>query len=111
MPRNPKKYLFDLDRAIDIIFQHHLNGISSLQDFEANITVQNAVERQIGIIGEAVFRLRQQGITLSQADPIINFRNTLIHQYDEIKLATLWVFTQRLPELQSEVKQLLEGDG
>lgn len=107
MSKNPKKYLFDIARAIDIIFQHHLQGIDSLVEFEANITAQNVVERQIGIIGEAIFRLRQQGVTLTDADNIINFRNTLIHQYDSIKISTLWAFTHRLMSLKAEVDQLL----
>ncbi|MEZ4829294.1 MAG: HepT-like ribonuclease domain-containing protein [Bacteroidia bacterium] len=107
MSKNPKKYLYDVAQAIDIIFLHHLQGVESLADFEASITVQNAVERQIGIIGEAIYRLRQQGLTLTDTDNIINFRNTLIHQYDKIKVSTLWTFTQRLPALKTEVDQLL----
>ena len=110
MHKDPKKYLYDVAQAVEIIFRYHLAGVESLADFEASITVQNAVERQIGIIGEAVSRLRQQGMTLTNADHIINFRNTLIHQYDQIKISTLWAFTQRLPALKAEVDQMLASE-
>ncbi|MEM7372436.1 MAG: HepT-like ribonuclease domain-containing protein [Bacteroidota bacterium] len=76
--------------------------------FETNLTILRAVEREIGIIGEALSKLQQLGCRLSFSDSIINRRNTIIHQYDAIKPITIWVFIhQDLPELKIEVEGLL----
>ena len=47
MNRIQKKYLFDILERIDFIFQEHLNGIDTLEDFEASRTAQSAVEREL----------------------------------------------------------------
>lgn len=69
-----------------------------------------AVERELEIIGEAAYRLRQMGISLTQADALINRRNTIIHQYDSFQPRTIWNFIrQQLPALESEVQELLQN--
>ena len=89
MPKDPKKFLFDTLERIDFIFDHHLSGISSLEEYEANQTVQSAVERELIIIGEAVYKLRRKGTSLTNADQIINRRNTVAHEYDVFNAAAI----------------------
>ena len=74
-----------------------LNAIGLIQEFTANLTydaylesvlVQSAVERQLGILGEAARRLSDE---FRQAHPgidwrrVIGLRNILIHRYDEVQ--------------------------
>ena len=108
MPRKAKKYLFDLLTAIQAIEEVHLAGINNQEEFEGNKTVIRAVERELEIIGEAAYRLHQMGISLSQADSLINRRNTIIHQYDSYQPRTIWnVAVRHLIKLKTEVVELL----
>ena len=96
MSRKAIKYLYDIARSIQDILEDHLEGIDTLEQYEADKTIRLAVIKELEIIGEAAYRLRQLGITLSQTDSLINRRNTLIHQYDDFKDETVWIFM--LPE-------------
>lgn len=108
MTLKEKKYLFDISQAIDNIFLVHLADVKDELTFETNLTILRAVEREIGIIGEALSKLQQLGCQLSYSDSIINRRNTIIHQYDATKPITIWVFIhQDLSNLKIEVEDLL----
>jgi len=110
MPKDPKKFLYDILEAINFIFDIHLKGITTLEEYEAEYTVQAAVERRLITIDEAVYQLRRQGITLSFADKLINRRNTLAHQYDVYNSVAIWVSVHdELPTLKTEVEQMLEA--
>ncbi|MEZ4825131.1 MAG: HepT-like ribonuclease domain-containing protein [Bacteroidia bacterium] len=80
-----------------------------MEDLETNITAAFALERELGIIGEALNKLQKMGVVLSHSDWAINFRNTLIHQYDAVSRRTIFEHVhQDLPHLKSEVEALLE---
>ena len=74
--------------AIDI----HLKGITTYEQYAASITVKDAVERRLIIIGEAVNKL----MLLDPNDPIEDgqkiraFRNRLVHSYDATDDMTVW---------------------
>ncbi|MEZ4825966.1 MAG: HepT-like ribonuclease domain-containing protein [Bacteroidia bacterium] len=111
MTRNSKKYLFDILSCIKDIQNQHLFEVQNIQDFENDKTIMRAVERELEIIGEAAYRLRQMGVNLMQADSLINRRNTIIHQYDSFQPRTIWYFIkQQLPELETEVQDLLKSN-
>lgn len=108
MNRIQKKLLFDISERIDFIFQHHLVGIHTFEAYESSQTVQSAVERELIIIGEAVYKLFRNGIKLIYADKLINRRNTLAHQYDAYSPLTIWLSVhEELPDLKTEVENLL----
>lgn len=108
MDRKLKKYLFDISTAIDNIFEIHLKNTPDKESFSTNLTVQRAVERELAIIGEACYRLRKLGLDISAADPMINRRNTLVHQYDVFKPGNIWdLIHHDLPPIKSEVRDLL----
>ena len=86
MNRIQKKYLFDISERIDFVFQHHLDGVDTLEAYESNRTAQSAVERELIIIGEALHKLSREGIKLSYSDKFINRRNTLAHNMMPIHL-------------------------
>ena len=69
---------------------------------------QDATERRLITISEATRRLTQMGIHLHFADALINRRNSIVHQYDQVSPETVWFSIQReLPILKAEVAQHL----
>ena len=108
MTRKAKKYLFDIKTAAEKIQNQYLSTATSYKVLETDDMLRDAIERQIIIIGEAVYRLKQSGVVLSDYDRIINRRNTLVHQYDVIKAQTLWTFCKfELVTIKTEVESLL----
>ena len=77
---------------------------------------RNAIERQIGIIGEAMTKVLQimPDIPITDARKIKGTRNYLIHDYlihayDSLQPFTIWgIVLNHLPKLKDEVKQLLK---
>ena len=108
MNRKEKKYLHDISESITFIFDDFLDGIDTLAQYEAGMKTQAAVERMLMDIGEAIYKLRREGITLSAGDNLINRRNALAHQYGEYNPDTIWNSLHReLPGLKVEVDRLL----
>ena len=67
---------------------------------------QSAVERHLGIIGEAVnkYHLLNPNDSLVNARKIVGFRNRLIHAYDAIDPSMIWaIIKQYLQPLKEEV--------
>jgi uncharacterized protein with HEPN domain len=74
-----------------------------------------AVERQFGIIGEAINEILKQDGTLADriksANRIIAFRNHLIHGYAMIDDSTVWdIIENHLPQLLRDVDSLCDPD-
>jgi len=83
----------------------------TLEGFLKDDMLQAAVERNIGIIGEAARRISEE---LKQDHPeipwrkIIAQRNVLIHEYDDIDYKEIWqVATFYLPQLIDQIKPLI----
>ena len=108
MKEQAKKYLFDIQSAITSIEQ--FVGKMNFSEYEADLKTKSAVERQLGIIGEAVNKYQkiQVNLELAYAREIINFRNRIIHAYDNIDDAIVWVIINKhLPILKQEVSRLI----
>lgn len=89
--------------------EKYLDGVTEHTALEENELLQDGIERQFIIIGEAVSRLRKMDFLLKDSDRLINRRNTLFHQYDVIKSKTLWTLCKfELPDLLEEVRGLLD---
>ena len=87
-----------------------MTTISSFSDYNSNVLVQQAVERNFEIIGEAIKRLLiiKPEISISETRKIINLRNKISHGYDEIENEQIWgVIVKNLPVLKAEVAALL----
>ena len=70
----------------------------------------SAVERQLGIIGEAIHKFEKLNPEqeLTNARKIVGLRNRIIHSYDSIDSSIIWVIIKRhLEPLKEEVQQLL----
>ena len=103
------KYLFDVQSAISLI-ESFMQDVHSFNQYLNDIKTQSAVERQLAIIGEAANKLKQENsdFTPSNAKQMIDFRNRLIHSYDNIDSSIVWVIIKRhLPLLKQEIEDFL----
>jgi uncharacterized protein with HEPN domain len=74
--------------------------------------LRSAVERQFGIIGEALSHLSRRfpatAARISQCSAIVGFRNRLIHGYSAVADPVVWnVIEADMPLLKREVDALL----
>lgn len=109
MELQSKKYLDDILNAIQLI-EEFLVETRSFVAYSYDKKTSSAVERQLGIIGEAVNKYDK----LNQNDPlkntiqIVGLRNRIIHAYDSLDDTIIWaIIHKHLPELKKEVKQKL----
>ena len=103
------KYLSDIHYSISLI-DIFLEGIENFGAYQSDPKTQSAVERQLGIIGEAVnkFRKEENVVILSHAKKIIDFRNRIIHSYDNIDISIVWaIIKNHLPVLKKEIDEIL----
>ena len=106
-----QKYLFDILRAIELI-EGFLADTANFSAYQLDFKTQSAVERQPGIVGEAVNHLRrvEPEAELPNTKQMVDFRNRLIHSYDNINHAIVWaIVTNHLPVLKADVQRRLAG--
>src|SRR3989338_10489359 len=93
--RDPRIYLEDILAAIALIGEMITSGKDK---FFGDIIIQNAVIRQIIVVGEAASKLPK---TIREMHPevpwkeIIGMRNVVIHDYSKIDIPTIWVVAER----------------
>lgn len=112
MTEKAKKYLSDILLAIELI-EEFSEGITSFFDYQEDLKTKSAVERQLGIIGEAVnqFKKEEDTFELSHARQIVDFRNRLIHSYDNLDDTIVWtILKKHIPVLKTEVIRGLEEE-
>ena len=110
MPRDLRLYVDDILEAI-----HRIRSYVADQNQEAftkDRKTQDAVIRNLEIIGEAVGKLPEQ---IQQSEPetdwrkIKGLRNILIHEYFGINLPIIWdVVQNKLGSLETVCQRLLE---
>jgi uncharacterized protein with HEPN domain len=81
--------------------------------YERDAMVRDAVERRLGIVGEALSRVATLEPSLADRIPdlrqIVGLRNRVIHGYDAVDDEIVWDVVQHwLPRLQAHVAELLE---
>ncbi len=106
-----KKYLYDIQKAIEFVKQ--FTSGKTFEDYQSDILLRSATERQLEIIGEAIAQLAkvnpQLTSKISHYQHIIAFRNILIHGYAEVNNWTVWgVIENSLSKLVKEVNELLD---
>lgn len=105
-----KKRLYDILRAAALLVE--FTDGKSIADYERDIMLRSAVERQFTIIGEAMALLARYdaevAARISEYPRIIGFRNVLIHEYADVNDALVWGMLEAdLPKLIAEVRALL----
>lgn len=113
MKLEARKYLYDIQHAGGLILE--FTDGKTMADYEADAMLRSAVERQFGIIGEAMNKLAKVDESvaerISQYPRIIAFRNMLIHIYANVDNRLVWnVVNTNLPILIREVDTLLDGE-
>ena len=110
MTEKGKKYLSDILMAIDLI-KDFIADTPDFVTYQEDLKTQSAIERQLAIIGEALNKLKQaeSDLFIQHDKQIIGFRNRLVHAYDSIDNAIVWVIVKRhLQELKLEIEQLAD---
>ena len=105
------KFLYDILDGISKI-QFHIQKTTSSIEFINDVTVTDAVERRLAIIGEALWKTSKadKSINVTGQKSIIALRHIIVHEYDMIDKGTLWRIIQNdLPVLQLEVEKILKS--
>jgi uncharacterized protein with HEPN domain len=108
MDRAIKKYLFDISSAISSI-EEYIGTPQIFANYESNRQLQQAVERNIEIIGEATKQILgiAPNINISNVRKIVGARNRIIHGYDDIDNTEIWnIVINSLPILKKEIDEL-----
>jgi uncharacterized protein with HEPN domain len=101
-----KKFLSDILQAIELI-ESFVVDVKDFDDYLIDRKTQSAVERQLGIIGEALNKFEKlfPDSQISNARKIVGFRNRLIHTYDSVDPSMVWaILKNHLGPLKDEVK-------
>lgn len=109
MRREIRKYLFDIQEAIDSI-NDYLGEERDFQVYLDRKVLRRAVERELEIIGEATNRILKldQKIAITDSRRIVNLRNLVIHGYDQVDNVIIWGLISRdIPLLKKQVDYLL----
>lgn len=104
------KFLHDVQSACEGLLQFTRD--KSLADYESDLLLRSAVERQLEIIGEALKQASRVDPVLAEEitgfREIINLRNVIVHGYATIENETIWgVLQNDLPTLREQVEKLL----
>lgn len=111
MDNKSKKLLFDILTSINNI-EDYIGIKKIFEEYDNNPMLQDAVERNIEIIGEAMNKLLniEPQINISNTRRIVDARNKIIHGYDEIENVQIWnIIINHLPTLKREVEQFLKN--
>ncbi|MBU2912690.1 HepT-like ribonuclease domain-containing protein [Reichenbachiella agariperforans] len=104
MTEQTKKYLSDIYLSIKKI-EAFTEGVNSFDAYSGDFKTQSAVERQLGIIGEAINKIRKlDEVHLIHDHRIVGLRNRLIHAYDSIDNTIVWtIIRKHIPLLKDEI--------
>jgi len=109
MPREYRLYLEDILSSIQKIRDYI--GSLGFEEFSANLLVQDAVVRNLEIIGESIKNIPQE-IRDKNANiewrKIAGLRDIITHAYFTIDIEIVWeIIINKIDELEKEVKELL----
>jgi len=109
MQRSELPYLCHMVDAVERL-QSHLEGVDRT-DFDSDLIRQDAVVRQLEILGEAAGRVSRSLAAASSEIPwakITGMRHKLIHDYFFVDWDVVWVTaTVEVPELLPKLRALI----
>lgn len=111
MASDARKLLYDITSAAKAV-RGFCHGRTS-EDYQGDLLLRSACERQLGILGEAMTRLRDLHPDVfervGEGHAIIAFRNRLIHGYDAVDPEIAWdVIANKVPGLEATAEALLK---
>ncbi len=106
-----RKLIWDAREAVARI-QEFTTG-KTLDDYNAEVLLSSAVERQLEIVGEALHRLSrldpQTAAGIEELSRIIGMRNVLAHGYATVDNRLVWdVVTSKLQRLAAQLERLAQ---
>ena len=107
------KYLYDVLGAVTETLSYFDNRPKLFEEFDSNLMLRRAVERNIEIMGEAMNRILKAcpDIRITNARRIVDTRNYIIHAYDSLSSEILWsIIINHLPLLKTEVEDLIRTE-
>jgi uncharacterized protein with HEPN domain len=111
MGNDVKIYLHDILQSISEIESYFDEKPKLFQEYISDICTKRAVERNIGIIGEAVNRILKTDADskIESAREIVDARNRITYDYDKISDDMVWnIVINHLPKLKEEVLSKLD---
>ncbi len=112
MRRDAKVLLVDVLTALERLrrFTHD----KGFDDYAADEILRSAVERQLAIVGEALWRLRtvdpKSANRIGDIDRIVAFRHVLVHRYATVDDRLVWGIVEgRLAHLSADAKSCLDA--
>jgi uncharacterized protein with HEPN domain len=113
MEKSNKVYLEDIVQATILILDDYVSGIN-FEEFDNDKKTQDAVIRQIAIIGEAMGKLDKDFVEDHPELPskeAVSMRNVLVHDYDWVDTEEVWkTIEQDLPKLKQLVEKILKEE-
>lgn len=108
--RTSKVFIWDAARAAQRVLEFARNR--TFEDYLADELFRSAVERQLGIVGEALSGLRRfdpdRAATIPDLARIVALRNILIHGYTSVQHNRVWAIVhQDLPVLRKVLESAL----
>lgn len=104
MKKSNQTYIEDILTAIHLILDDYTHGMS-FEQFDTDKKTQDAVVRQIAIIGEAMNKLSKDYIEGHPNLPVqeaVAMRNILVHDYDWVDTEEVWkTLKEDLPNLRT----------
>lgn len=108
MKKDPRVYLAQILERIERITAYTKSGKES---FFSNPIAQDAVIRNLEVIGEAAKRIPEDCRASLPAIPwrgITGLRDVLIHEYEVVNLAEVWKIAEHdLPVLEETIRKIL----
>ena len=113
MEKSNRVYLEDIIQAISLILDDYVSRIS-YDEFEKDKKTQDAVIRQIAIIGEAMGKLDKNFIEDYPELPskeAVSMRNVLVHDYDWVDTEEVWkTIEYDLPKLKQTAEKIIKEE-
>lgn len=106
------KYVLDIESLINELDSFKALVENNFFNYQKQLVVKRAVERDLEIIGEAVKELKnlEPNIEITSMSRIISFRNLLAHAYDSIDDEIVWGILQKdIPVLKSDISKLTQA--
>lgn len=108
--RNENLFLADIIECCEKI-ERYISGVDE-KDFQVNEILQDALVRNIEIIGEAAKNLsaatRDANVAVPWRD-VMRMRDKIVHHYFRLKLEIIWqTVTENIPVLKTQIEEIIE---